>query len=179
MFILIFISLLLTPQSDSPETNKRLEPPRQLLEAAERGDVRKVTKFSQDPAWANQDENGRTALTAAGEKHQKAAFAALVAIADERSKTEASKVARQGQPAVADAMAAVQARMELFNTPNKDGMTPLTFAAAQGWDDLCRALIEGGARTDILDKKVRSAADHAQAAGFTALAQTLRNVQKN
>ena len=174
----LLVAALLLTVLQSPNDRKP-EPPKKLIEAAERGDVKKVQELIQDPTAFNPDKNGRTALIAAGEKGRKEAFAIMVTVANLRGKREAKQVAEEGQSAVRALMAAVQARMEFFNTANKDGLTPLMLAAAHGWDDVARALVDGGASGESVDNKGRSAADHAQARGFNALAQTLRSLPRN
>jgi hypothetical protein len=55
---------------------------------------------------------------------------------------------------------------------------PLMVAAEQGWDELVRVLLEGGANALKRDKHTRSAADHAEVAGFTTLAEYLRKSEQ-
>jgi len=179
MLPLILTTLLFMGQDAPSQAPKLPEPPKKLIQAAERGEVEKLRALSGDPWLLNPDKNGRTALTAAGEKGQRAAFAELIEIASQQAHKEGSRVAKEGQSSIPALMAAVQARLEFFSTPNKDGVTPLMFAARHGWDDLARTLLENGAPSDSVDKKGRSAADYAQAGGFSALAQTIRNHPKN
>ena len=60
-------------------------------------------------------------------------------------------------------MMILDARYDLFNTPDESGATPLMLAASHGWDDLVMALLEGGARRGDLDMNGRSAEDYAEA----------------
>jgi ankyrin repeat protein len=179
MLPLILTSLLFLGQAEPSQSPNLPEPPRKLIQAAERGDVDKIRSMSGDPGFLNPNKKGRTVLTAAGEKGQKAAFAELLTIASQQSHKEGSRVAREGQSSIPALMAAVQARLEFFSTPNNEGVTPLMFAARHGWDDLARTLLENGVPSDSVDKKGRSAADYAQAAGFSTLAQTIRNYPKD
>jgi ankyrin repeat protein len=160
------------------EQPKLPEPPKALIEAAEKGEVAKLHELSQHPAFSNPDKEGRTALVAAGEKGQKAAFAELIAIANASVKTQFAGLPRQGQPGVAPALNVMAARMALFRTPDKNGRTPLMLAASHGWDELIQPLLEGGANNANVDKDGRAAADYAAAAGFTGLAEKLRSAAK-
>ena len=90
----------------------------------------------------------------------------------------AVRLPRESQPAVLDLMAAVRVRTSLFSQSDKNGVTPLMHAARQGWDDLARLLLDGGAKTTALDSDGRSAADYADNAGYHALANTLREEPK-
>ena len=179
MLPLLLVSLMLVGQAASSEAPKLPEPSKKLIQAAERGEVDKLRSLTGDPGLLNPDKKGRTALTAAGEKGQRATFKELLEIVSQRAHQEGARVSREGQSSIPALMAAVQARMEFFSTPNKDGVTPLMFAAHHGWEDLARTLLENGAPSDSIDKKGRSAADYAQAAGFNALAQTIKNHPKN
>jgi ankyrin repeat protein len=68
--------------------------------------------------------------------------------------------------------------MSFFNAGDKNGTTPLMHAARQGWDDLVRLLVDGGAQATPVDANGRSAADYADNAGYGALARTLREDPK-
>jgi ankyrin repeat protein len=150
------------------------EPPKALIQAAEKGEVPKVAGFAQDAAFANPNKNGLTALTAAGLKGQKLAFAEIIAIVNLRVKQQFTDLPKAGQPGVVPAMQAMSDRERLFKTADKNGMTPLMLAASHGWDDLVQSLLDGGADKASIDKNGKSAADHAVAAGFKSLAETLK-----
>ena len=120
------------------------------------------------------DPKQRTALFMAGQQGKKAAFAEIVATASENVKKQVARLPIEGQSAVVPSMQALQNRVDLFNGPDKDGTTPLMLAAAQGWEDLVRALIEGGAKPQALDKNGNSAAYYADVAGSFELADFLR-----
>jgi len=177
-FALIFWLVLQQPVPTGVPGPKRVEAPRELIQAAEKGDVGKIRDFSQHPGFGNADTKGRTALLVAGEKGQKAAFAEIITIVNERTRKEALRVPHEGQDAVEDLMKAVQARMSFFNAADKKGQTPLMHAARRGWDDLVRFLLDGGATPDNRDTDGRSAADYADKAGYRALASTLREQTK-
>jgi len=154
---------------------QKIVAPHGLIEAVEKGQVGKIRGFSQHPGFVEKDETGRTALLAAGEKGQKAAFAELIAVLNERVKNQVAVIIVQGQPAIPAGMAAVEARLSLFNTGNKEGVTPLMYAANHGWEDIVRSLLAGGADPSPRDSDGRSAADHAEDAGYAAVAAVLRN----
>jgi len=162
-----------TPAAPAPAPQKVVAP-RGLIDAAEKGDVKKIRKFAEDPGFAEKDSSGRTALTAAGQKGQKAAFAELIAILDERVKEQVKRMIVDGQPAVAGGVAAVRARMLFFNTSDAKGRTPLMYAASHGWAEIVSGMLEGAADPFIRDNDGRSAADHAQNAGHHSIAATLR-----
>jgi ankyrin repeat protein len=139
------------------------------------GDVEKTKEtLAEDQNISGVDPKQRTALFMAGQQGKKAAFAEIVATARENVKKQIARLPIEGQSAVVPSMQALQNRVDLFNGPDKDGTTPLMLAAAQGWDDLARALIEGGARPQALDKNGRSAANYAEVAGSFELADFLR-----
>lgn len=163
-----------TPTSPAPSPQKVMAP-RGLIEAAQKGDIQKIRTFAEDPGFGEKDSKGRTVLIAAGEKGKKAAFAELVAILDERVKKEVKRMIAEGQPAVSDGMAAVRARMLLFNTSDPKGRTPLMYAARHGWTDIISGMLQGAADPSLRDNEGRSAADHAQAAGYGSIASMLRN----
>jgi ankyrin repeat protein len=179
MLPLTLTLLLFMGQAASSQAAKHPVPSKKLIQAAERGELDKLRSLSGDPGLLNPDKRGRTALTAAGNKGQKAAFMELLEIASKESHKEGSRVAKEGQSSIPALMAAVQARMEFFSTPNKEGVTPLMFAARHGWEDAVRTLLADGSPADSVDKEGRSAADYAQAAGFSTLAQTIRSHPKN
>ena len=168
------IALILSFILQQPAPPKKVEAPKELIEAAEKGDVEKVRGLSQHAAFAGVDDNGRTALLAAAEKGQKATVTLIIVIANDRAKKAAVRLPVEGQPSVVDLMAAVRFRTSLFNDADEKGMTPLMHAAREGWDDLARLLIDGGATTTSLDTNGRSAADYAAEAGHRALADILR-----
>jgi hypothetical protein len=172
------LPLLLISWLAFQEKPKLPEPPKQLIEAAEKGEVSKLHDFSQHPAFSNPDKEGRTALVAAGEKGQKAAFAELIAIANDNVKKQFANLPKLGQPGVSPALNVMAARLALFTTPDKNGRTPLMLAASHGWDDLLQPLLEAGSEKTNVDKDGRSAADYASSAGFTAIAEKLRNPAK-
>jgi Ankyrin repeats (many copies) len=174
---LIFFLMIQTPASTPPVVPpvQTVAAPHDLIEAAERGQIQKIRDFESHPGFGGKDDTGRTALLAAGEKGQKAAFTELIAILNERVKKQVALIIVQGQPAVVGGMFAVQARMSFFNSADANGMTPLMYAASHGWDEIVRALLEGGAEPSARDSDGRSAADHAEDAGYDAVAATLRN----
>jgi hypothetical protein len=155
-----------------------VEAPKGLIEASERGEVAKIRTFAEHAAFVGVDSNGRTALLAAAQKEQRAAFAELIAITNEKVKKQIVRLPTEGQPAVMIAMVAVHERMTLFSKADKDGITPLMYAAGYGWDDLVRQLIDGGAKLAANDAAGHSAADYAERAGHSALANMLREAAK-
>ena len=164
------------PTQTAPDPSpQKVVVPRGLIEAAEKGDIQKIRTFAQDPGFGEKDSKGRTALIAAGEKGKKAAFAELIAVLDESVKKEVKRMIAEGQPAVSDGMAAVRARMVLFNTSDPKGRTPLMYAARRGWTELVSDMLQGAADPFLRDNDGRSAADHAQAAGYNSIASMLRN----
>jgi hypothetical protein len=174
---LLLYLMIQQPASVPPDvpSGQKIPVPHELIEAAEKGQVGKIRDFSQHPGFGAKDDTGRTALLAAGEKGQKAAFAELIAVLNERVKKQVAVIIAQGQPAVAGGMAAAQARMSFFNTGSKEGVTPLMYAANHGWEDIVRSLLEGGADPSPRDSDGRSAADHAEDAGYAAVATILRS----
>jgi hypothetical protein len=175
MFSIALLFSLVFQQTLPP---RKPEAPKDLIEAAEKGDVQKLRGFFQHPAFAGVDGNGRTVLLAAAEKGQKAAFAEVISIANDRARKVAVRLPGEGQPAVGELMAAVRMRLSLFGAADDKGITPLMHAAREGWDDLARLLIEGGASIATLDGDSRSAADYAETAGYVELAATLRSPPK-
>jgi hypothetical protein len=135
-------------------------------------DVKKLIETL--PELSGVDPKRRIELFMAGQEGKKAAFAEIVETASENVKKQIARLPIDGQSAVVPSMQALQNRVDLFNGPDMDGTTPLMLAAAQGWDDLVRALIEGGARPQALDKNGRSAANYAEVAGSFELADFLR-----
>jgi len=71
-------------------------------------------------------------------------------------------------------MSALITRIELYNKADISGKTPLMLAAAQGWNDLVKALLDGDADPRAVDKSGKSAADYAEAAGLRELANVIR-----
>jgi hypothetical protein len=118
-------------------------------------------------------ESDTTALFKAGVKGNHKAMEELISKVNERVKSAAAKLPKVGQPGVAIAVIAAAEQLRLFNAADAGGVTPLMLAARNGWDDLVKALLEGGARPELRDKAGLSAADHAQTAGFAVLADQL------
>ena len=173
LFLYLMIQQPVSVPPDAPPVQE-IRVPNGLIEAVEKGRVDKIRDFSQHPGFGAKDDRGRTALLAAGEKGQKAAFAELIAVLNERVKKQVTVIIAQGQPAVAGGMAAAQARMSFFNTGSKEGMTPLMYAASHGWEEIVRSLLEGGADRSPRDIDGRSAVDHAENAGYAAVAAILQ-----
>jgi len=171
---MLLTTLILSLVLQQPEAPQKVEAPKELLQAAERGDTAKIGGFSQHIILTGVDDKGRTALHAAGEKGQKAAFAQIIAIANDRARNAAVRLPAEGQPSVGALLDAVRARTALFNAADQTGLTPLMHAAREGWDDLARLLIDGGATTTRVDTNGLSATDYAIKAGHTALAEILR-----
>lgn len=172
--LLLLLSIHQNAAAPTTPAPQKVVAPRGLIEAAEKGDLDKIRKFAEDPGFAERDSSGRTALTAAGQKGRKAAFAELIAILDERVKQQVKRMIAEGQPAVEGGVAAVRARMVFFNTSDAKGRTPLMYAASHGWKEIVAGMLEGAADPFLRDNDGRSAADHAQAAGYTSIAATLR-----
>jgi hypothetical protein len=171
------LTLLFAFQQVMPATApkaKRVEAPKELIQAAEKGDVDKIRGLSQQQGFFGVDDKGRTALLAAGEEAQKPAFMAMLNIVNARAREQAGRVPKEGQDAVGGLMAAVRLRMSFFNAADDNGVTPLMHAARHGWDDVVRLLIDGGATVSNVDAEGRSAADYADQAGHPALGALLR-----
>jgi uncharacterized protein len=158
-------------------TPKRPTAPMELLQAAQKGEVEKIRGLSRHPGFGGTDSEGRTSLLIAGESGQKTAFGEIIGIVNARAKNVAVRLPRDGQDAVLELMNAVDSRTFLFNAADKKGMTPLMYAARQGWNDLVLQLLNGGAKSTSLDTDGLSAADYADKAGHPDLADTLREVK--
>jgi hypothetical protein len=175
---MLAITLIFSLILQQPAPPRKPEAPKELIQAAEKGDVEKILGLSQHAAFVGVDGKGRTALLAAAEKGQKAAFAQIITIISDQARKAAVRLPAEGQPAVGDLLSAVLVRKSFFNAADEKGMTPLMHAAREGWDDLVRLLIDGGATTTSLDEDGRSAADYAERAGRRALADALRLLPK-
>lgn len=171
----LLLALALQQMSVTNPPSQEIKVPHGLIEAAEKGDIERIRNYAGDPGFAEKDADGRTALVAAGEKGQKKAFAELIAVLDDRVKQAVKRMISAGQSAVADGMAAVQARMIFFNSSDSKGVTPLMYAASHGWSEIVVGMLEGGADPSLKDRDGRSPADHAQDAGYDSIAATLRD----
>jgi hypothetical protein len=176
-FLILAFSVLIQQQvpAANPLPNPKTAPaPRELIEAARTGQVSKIREFSQHPGFPEKDDTGRTALIAAGERGQKAAFAELIAIMNERVRRQVEVIRTEGQPAVYLGMMAVQSRLSFFGAADKDGITPLMYAARYGWNDLVDPLLEGGVDITPKDANGRSAIEHARDAGHVEIVERLQ-----
>ena len=59
----------------------------------------------------------------------------------------------------------IQHQVTLVHSPDETGCTPLHCAAAGGHLNICRVLVDAGARTSRLDHNGRSPAEYARSAG--------------
>jgi len=175
--LILGILLQAAPPADS--NRQKVFAPSGLIEAVEKGEVSKIRGFSSNPGFAEKDKNGRSALVAAGDKGQKTACVELIAVMNERVKNQVSRIITNNtQTEIGQGLTAVAVRMSFFNAADPDGMTPLMYAASHGWQDIVQALLEGGADPSPQDTKGRTAIDHAEAAGYPAIADVLRNPPK-
>jgi hypothetical protein len=145
----------------------------EFIKAAEEGNLEKLRSVGPRSNIAGVGEDSRTALLAAGQRGNRAAFAEIIAIVNDIVKKQVARLPKEGQPAVAPSMIALQNRIDLFNRADSNGTTPLMLAASRGWDDLAYALVEGGATSDTRDRYGSSAAAYAEAAGSIELADFL------
>jgi ankyrin repeat protein len=68
----------------------------------------------------------------------------------------------------------VQSRLSFFGAADKDGITPLMYAARYGWNDLVDPLLEGGVDITPKDANGRSAIEHARDAGHVEIVERLQ-----
>jgi ankyrin repeat protein len=74
---------------------------------------------------------------------------------------------------IARTLIAAGAPLDARQGSDETGFTPLMEAALNGQDELVELLLRHGANPDLRDAKEMSAADHARAGGYDALAQRL------
>ena len=93
--------------------------------------------------------------------------------ADERGETALQLAAHQGNLEMCIALLASGGRATLDMGTPAERLTPLHLAASRNREDICRLLIDGGARLDVLDARAYTPLHHAAFKGNAAIAALL------
>lgn len=148
----------------TPKEQERLD--RNLRDAVDRNDVRKIEALLRDGAHPNAaDGAGRDAIIAAAWRGRELALEFLIArgvdinVADNEGRTPLAWAAINGHPAIVEALLRYSADPEVADAA---GLTPLMRAAWNGHLEVVRALLRAGAAPGRTTPDGRTALDLAR-----------------
>jgi ankyrin repeat protein len=141
-----------------------------LMHAAVSGDVKIVSALIEVGARVNtQAGNGWTALALAAAKGHLLVIQKLLSSGADPNLSDVFGWTPLMQATEQKRLAAVQALVALpginLNAANAEGATALHRAVAQGFVDIARALVQGGASLEVPDQKGRTPYDYARETG--------------